>query len=75
MLEFTPKGLEFTPKGGVVTASLLVALIKDNGSWADAVLTQCYAMPVAIRIALLSGAAQWTIPNETTLAITLPESH
>ena len=66
--------LQFTPSGCVVTPSLIAALVKDNGSWADAVLGQCFAMPPKIRKALLSGAAEWTIPNEKVLTITLAES-
>ena len=65
---------QFTPNGCVVTPALLVALIKDNGPWAKAVLGQCLGMPDAIQQSLLSGEVKWQIPNEKTLIITLVES-
>ena len=65
---------EFTPNGCIATPSLISALLENKGAWADAVLGQCFHMPNKIRRLLLSGEAEWQIPNEKTLIITLPES-
>jgi len=65
---------QFTPNGCVATPNLIVALIKDNGNWARAVLGQCFGVPKTIQDELLSGAAEWQTPNEKTLIITLVES-
>ena len=65
---------QFTPNGCSATPSLIVALIKDNGSWAKAVLGQCFGMPAEIQKQLLSGAVTWQTPNERTLIITPAES-
>ena len=65
---------QFTPNGCVVTPALLVALIKDNGPWAKAVLGQCLGMPDEIQQSLLSGEVKWQIPNERTLIIIPVES-
>ena len=67
-------GTEFFAHGGVATPSLITALKNDNSSWAHAVLGQVWAMPADFRNALLSGDAEWQIPNRQTLIITLVES-
>jgi len=64
----------FTPYGAVASSSLIIALIKDNGQWADDVLAQCFAVPADLRKALLSGAATWQTPNSRTLIIIPAES-
>ena len=65
---------QFTPDGCVVTPDLISALLVNKGAWAHAVLGQCFHMPDKIRKLLLSGEAEWQIPNKKTLIIILPES-
>ena len=55
---------EFFAHGGVATPSLIAAIKNDKGPWAHAVLGQVWGMPDNYIDALLSGAAEWQIPNE-----------
>lgn len=65
---------QFTPNGCVATSDLISALQNDHGEWAKAVLSQCFSMPDDIKKLLLSGEAEWQVPNEKTLIIILPGS-
>lgn len=62
---------EFHGYGAVASESLVRALQRDHDKWADAVLSQCFKVPLEYREALLAGEAEWKVPNSSTIIIGL----
>lgn len=62
---------DFHGEGAVATESLIRALQRDHDKWAEAVLSQCFKVPLEYREALLAGEAEWKIPNQSTITIGL----
>lgn len=62
---------EFHGEAVVASESLIRALQRDHDKWADAVLSQCFKVPIEYREALLAGEAEWQILNHSTITIGL----
>lgn len=62
---------EFHANGAVASEALIRALQRDKDRWANSVLSQCFGVPREYREALLTGKAEWKIPNTYTIIIGL----